>query len=135
MSGEWVRKTRTGGGIARSAAARVGIALELVAAEGPALEHVADRIGRQLHLAGQRALQMIFGAALRAVAESERGRVVPPAPRVVGGAVDDLVAQLRMLEPDADELHEIVRPDPDRHAAHVERFVAEIADADAEDAE
>ena len=40
-----------------------------------------------------------------------------------------------MLEPDADELHQVFRLEPDRQAALVERRVAEIADAQAGDAQ
>ena len=40
-----------------------------------------------------------------------------------------------MLEPDADELHQVVRLEPDRQPPLVERRVADIADAQAGDAQ
>src|SRR5262249_53996721 len=56
---------------------------------------------------------------------------VPPATRIVGGAVEHLVADIGMLEADTDELHQIVRREPDREPAAIDGRVAEIADADA----
>src|SRR5258706_6065304 len=40
-----------------------------------------------------------------------------------------------MLQPDANELHQIGRAQPDRKAALVERLLADIADAQAQDAQ
>ena len=40
-----------------------------------------------------------------------------------------------MLEADADELHQVLRCDPDREPAPVHRGVAEVADANAGDAQ
>src|SRR5215510_7329455 len=78
---------------------------------------------------------MLLGAALRPIAEAEGGGVVPPAARVVGCAVEDFVADVGMLEADADELHEVLRREPDREPPPVDRHIAEVADADAGDAQ
>src|SRR4029077_16555461 len=65
------------------------------------------------------------------VAVAEGGLVVPPTARVVGAAEEDLVAQIRVLKADADELHQVLRAAPDGEPALVHRRVGEIADADA----
>src|SRR5215212_7038160 len=96
-----------------SCLARRHVAFILVAAEWPALEPVADRIGRKLGLSGKRGLAVVFATAFGVITETKRRLVVPPAPVVVGGAIEDLVADVGMLEPDANELHEILRLDPD----------------------
>src|SRR6202035_1750490 len=92
---------------------------------------VADRIGRKRLLLGQRRCDEIFGAAGRAIAVAVGSFVVPPAALVVGGAEKYLVAQVRVLQPDADELHQILRADPDGEPAQIDRRVGEVADADA----
>src|SRR5262249_1256860 len=78
---------------------------------------------------------MLLGAALRPIAEAEGGGVVPPAAPIVGCAVEDFVADVGMLEADADELHEVLRREPDREPPPVDRHIAEVADADAGDAQ
>src|SRR5262249_53458436 len=67
--------------------------------------------------------------------EAEGGRVVPPAARVIGRAIEYLVADLGVLEADADQLQEVLRRDPDRQPTPIDRRVAEIPDADAGDAQ
>src|SRR5262249_56806435 len=89
----------------RSGRGQIRIAVELVAAVGTALVPVADAIGRQRLLRGERGGGVRLGAAARPVAVAERRRVVPPAALVIGGAEEDLVADVGMLEADADELH------------------------------
>src|SRR5215217_6684844 len=76
------------------------VAFILVAAERPALEPVADRIGRKLGLSGKRGLAVVLATALGVITETKRRLIVPPAPVVVGGAIEDLVADVGMLEPD-----------------------------------
>jgi hypothetical protein len=61
--------------------------------------------------------------------------VVPPGALVVGGAIEYLEVNVGMVEPDAAELHQVLRLQPDRKPAMVERHLAEIADPDAGDAE
>ena len=61
---------------------------------------------------------------LRFVAQPVGVGVVPPAPVAFRGAVDDLVVQLGVLEPDPDELQEVARADPDREATPVDRPLA-----------
>src|SRR5205085_8458788 len=108
------------------------VAVELLAAEGAALEEIADRVGLQLGLLGQRVLQIVLGAACRPVAVVVSPVVVPPGALVPGGAVEDLEAQVRVLEADADQLDEVFRLHPDRQPALVERLVAEVADPQAQ---
>jgi hypothetical protein len=69
---------------------------------------------------------VVLAAALRTVAVTKGCRIVPPAARIVGGAEEDLVADVGMLQPDADELEQILRLGPDRQPALVDRRVAEI---------
>src|SRR4029077_9892248 len=115
------------------ALARRGIktAVVFVAAKRAALVPVADPIGRQFFLRLERGGGEIFGATGRAIAVAEGRLIVPPAARVIGAAEEDLVAQIRVLEADADELHQVLRADPDGEPALVDRRVGEIADADA----
>src|SRR6185503_20381340 len=65
------------------------VTIELCAAEGAALEVVADRIGRELGLRRQRLVAEGLGLAGRAVAVVVGGVIVPPAALVVGAAVKD----------------------------------------------
>src|SRR5712691_8845531 len=109
--------------------------VEFVAAKGPALIPLADRIGRQLRVGGERRRAVLLGPALRSVAEAESRAVVPPAACIVGCAVEDFVADVRVLEADADELHEVLRCEPDRQPATVGGRIADIADANAGDAQ
>src|SRR5215471_18538586 len=108
---------------------------EFVAAKGPALVPVADRIGRKFRLRRKRGGAVFLGAALRPIAEAERRAVVPPATHVVGDAIKYFVANVGMLEADADELYKVLRRDPDRESAPVDRHIAEVADADASNAQ
>src|SRR4051794_33631667 len=72
-----------------------------------------------------------LGPAGRAIAEVVGAMVVPPGALVVGGAVQHLEMDVGMLEPDAAQLHEVIRLEPDRKPAVIERDVPEIADANA----
>ncbi len=110
---------------------RPAVAVELHAAERAALIEIADRIGLELGLLRHRVLAKIFAAAGRAIAEVVGAVVVPPGALVVGGAVEDLEMDGGMLEPDAAELHEVFRLEPDREPAVVERLFTEIADPEA----
>src|SRR5262245_1350921 len=107
------------------------VAVELHAAERAALVEVADRVRLQLGLLGKRVLAKILAAAGRAVAEIVGAVVVPPGAFVVGGAIKHLEMDVGMFEPDAAELREVFRLEPDRQTAVIERHLAEIADADA----
>src|SRR4029453_1287099 len=111
------------------------VAVELHAAERAALVEVADRVRFELGLLGHRVFAEIFSAAGRSITEFVGAVVVPPGALVVGGAVEDLEMDTGMIEPDAAELHQIFRLQPDRQAAMVERHLAEIADPDAGHAE
>jgi hypothetical protein len=61
--------------------------------------------------------------------------VVPPCALVVGGAVEDLEAQVGVLQADAHQLGQVLRRYPDRQTALVERLVADVADPEAEHAQ
>src|SRR4051812_13210999 len=104
---------------------------ELCRAERATLKEIADRIGPDLCLfiSGMRAVRL--GLAGRAVAELTGARIVPPARLVVGHAVKDLVADVGMLQADAEELHEIFGRHPDRKPTYVERHRADISDPEA----
>src|SRR5581483_3254988 len=114
-------------------AAPIGVVL--VAAKRTALEAIADRIRRQFGLCRKRLGAEILGAPLRAVAEAAGIGIVPPGRLVVGAAVEDLEADVGMLEPNAQELNQVLRLEPDRQPAFVDGSVADIADAQAGDAE
>src|SRR2546422_1462599 len=85
------------------------VAVELHAAERTALVVIADRIRLQLGLLGHRVLAEIFATAGRPVAEFVGAVVVPPGTLVIGGAVEDFEVNVGMIEPDAAELHQILR--------------------------
>src|SRR5439155_16978002 len=104
------------------------VAIELHAAECAALVEVADRIGWQFCLLRHGVLAKIFGTAVRAIAEIVGAVIIPPGALVVGGAVENLEFDVGMIEPDAAELHQIFRLEPDREPAVIERHFAEIAD-------
>src|SRR5690349_1215749 len=91
-----------------------GVAGELCAAESPALEEVTDRIGLQLGLLGHCVLEEVLSVAGGAIAVVIRLVVVPPTALVPGGAVEDLEAQVGVLEADADQLGQIIGAHPDR---------------------
>src|SRR5580692_9040623 len=78
-------------------------------------------------------LAEIFGAAGRAIAQIDGAMIVPPRALVVGGAVKNFEMDAGMLQPDPAELHQVLRLQPDRQPAMVERLFAEIADPDAGD--
>src|SRR5207253_4930609 len=101
------------------------VAVKLHAVERAALVEIADRVGLQLGLLRHRMLAMVLAAAGRAVAELIGAMVVPPGAFVVRGAVEDLEMDVGMLQPDAAELHEILRLEPDRQPAVIERHLAE----------
>src|SRR4029450_4913947 len=133
------RVSLNGGGYAYAGGPSHGRAFaavaELLAAKWAALIPVADRIGRKFRLCRERGGAVLLGAALWAIAEAEGRAVIPPTARVVGDAVEYLVANLRVLEADANELQEILRRNPDRAPPPVDRHIAEIADTDAGDAQ
>src|SRR5262249_18653259 len=112
----------------------IGIAGIFHAAEAAALQAVTDRIRRQPSLSGERLSAPALGFAHRPIAQAERRLVVPPAPRIGGSAVDPFIAQIGMLETDAQELNQVLRHDPDRQPPLVDRLVADVADADREHA-
>src|SRR5712692_2957698 len=116
---------------ARSGRRPLDAAVEFVAAVRPALIPFTDRIGRQLGVGGERLGAVLLGAALRPVAETEGRAVVPPCAGIVRGAVENLVADVRVLEPDADELYEVLGLQPDRQPALVGGRIGDIADAQA----
>ena len=105
-----------------------------VAAKRPALIAVADRIGRQRGLRGHRLVQEIAGLALRVVAVAAGIAVVPPTVGIVGDAVEDLVADMGVLQPDADKRHQVLGLEPNRQPPPVGRRVADIADPQTGDA-
>ena len=92
-----------------------------VAAIRAALVAVADRVRVKLGLRSHSLIAVVVCAALRVVAEAAGIAVVPPAVRIVGPAVEDLKADVSVLEPDADELHEVLGLEPDRKPPLVER--------------
>src|SRR5262245_57047133 len=112
-----------------------GVAGKFLGAEAAALVVVADRIGCQLGLRSHGFLAKILCPAAGAVAVGIGTAVVPPAAFIVGGAVEDLVLEVGMLEADADELHQVRRAQPDRQSAQIERPVAEVADPEAQHAQ
>src|SRR5216684_4446231 len=120
---------------ARSRRRPLDAAVELIAAIWPALIPFADRVARQLKVGGERLGAVVLGAALRPVAEAKGRAVVPPPARIVGDTVENLVVDVRVLEPDADELDEVLGLQPDRQPALVRRRVGDVADAQAADAQ
>src|SRR5207247_224315 len=108
---------------------------EFVAAIRPALVPFADPIGGQLRFGGKRLGAMVFGATLRPITETKRRAIVPPAARVVGHSIKDFITDVRVFEADADQLHQVLRREPDREPAPVGGYVAHIADANAGDAQ
>src|SRR5215471_1308107 len=70
-----------------------------------------------------------------AAACSRSRSVSLPAAHVIGCPIEYLVADLGVLEADADQLHEVLRRDPNRQPTPIDRRIAEIADADAGDAQ
>src|SRR5713226_4477760 len=104
---------------ARSRRRPLDATVELIAAIWPALIPFADRIARQLKVGGERLGAVVLGAALRPVAEAKGRAVIPPPTRIVRDAVENLVVDVRVLEPDADELDEVLRLQPDRQSTLV----------------
>src|SRR5215813_5007952 len=104
---------------------------EFSRAEGAALKQIADRIGPDLCLLGLGMSAVILRLAGGSIAELMGARIVPPGRRIVRRAVEDLEADIRMLQTDANQLYDILRRDPDRQPAHVERTRADIADSKA----
>ena len=102
---------------------------------GPPWYHSAIGSGCKLGLRSQRLVAKILALALRAIAVAERRLVVPPPARIVRDAEEDLVADVRVFEPDAHELHQVLGLEPDRQSAPVGRNVGQVADPDAGDAQ
>ena len=63
---------------------------------------ICDGIRRMPSLAGEGLLGEILGPSLRTVAETKRRGVVPPRAFIIGSAEKNFVANIRMLEADAD---------------------------------
>ncbi len=74
-------------------------------------------------------LAEILALPYRAIAQLIGAVIVPPGALIVGGAVENLEMDVGMLEPDPAELHHVLRLEPDRQPAMIERHLAEIADA------
>src|SRR5215470_129561 len=105
-------------------------AVEFVAAKGAALVPFADRIGWERGIGLERFVAVVLGAALRPIAEAKGLRIVPEGARIVRRAVEDLADDIGMLEPDADQLQEIFRLEPDRQSPLVSGPIGDVADAD-----
>src|SRR5262245_52040004 len=112
---------------------RVGA--ELHAAEAATLKKITDGIGLELGLLGHGVLAVILGVPRRAIAIVVGLVVVPPGALVAGGPVEDLEAQVRVLEANADELGKILSTEPDRQPALVDGRVAHIADPETQHAQ
>src|SRR5215469_3514323 len=97
-------------------------------AKRAALVIFGDRIGGLAGFGREDCRGVGLGIVLRAITKSLGVRVIVPGTLVAGDAVDDFVADVRMLEPDADELGVVPGADPDRQPALVDRLLAEIAD-------
>src|SRR5215475_2719431 len=102
------------------------VARKLHAAERAALVEVADRVGFQLGLLGKGMLAEILALPGRPIAQLVSAMIVPPGALVVGGAVKNLEMDVGMLESDAAELHHVLRLEPDREPAVIERHLTEI---------
>src|SRR5450755_856637 len=109
------------------------VAVEFDAAEGAALIVVADRIGWKLGLLRHRMVAEILGPPGWALAEIVGAMIVPPAPLVERGAVENFEMDVGALEADPAQLHQILGLQPHRQPAVIERLVAEIPDTDAGD--
>src|SRR5277367_2642417 len=107
---------------------RIGPAVELVAAKRPALVPIADRVGGKPLLSGKRGSGIVLRAAGRTIAVAKRGLVVPPTALVAGRAEEDFITQILVFEPDPDQLHQVLRAQPDRQPPAVGRRIGEIAD-------
>src|SRR5262245_30771369 len=107
------------------------VTAELQAAEAAALKEITDRIGFELGLLGHGVLAVVLGVSCGTVAVVIGPVVIPPAPLVPGGPVEDFEAQVRMFEADADELAKVLGLEPDRQPALVDRLVAHVADPEA----
>src|SRR3569833_1018588 len=105
------------------------IAIILHAAETAALVEVADPIRRHLGLLRHRMFPEHLSSPGRTVAELVGAVIVPPGALVVGRAVQDLEMNVRMVQSDPAELNQVLRLQPDREPAMIERPLAEIADA------
>ena len=112
----------------RSRSSAFHVVAEFSRSEGPALEQITDRIRAYLRLLGLGMRTMVLAFAGRPVAELARPRIVPPRCGIIGRAVENIEADVGMLQHDAEELHDVLRRDPDRQAACIERPRADIAD-------
>src|SRR5262249_41275659 len=104
-------------------------------AEGAALVMLGDGVRRLPSLGREHRVRVGLGIVLRAVAEALGVRVVVPRTLIARHAVNDLVADVGVLEPDANELRVVARADPNRQPAFVDGFRSEVADARAQDAD
>ena len=102
---------------------------------GPPWKKSPTGSGARPASAASACVAVILGAAGGAVAVGVGARVVPPGALVHRDAVEDLVAQIRVLQPDAHELQQILRAQPDRQPAAVHRRIGDVADAQAEHAQ
>ena len=102
--------------------------------EGAALEGLGALV-RHRRLLGEDLGGIVLAAVLGLVAEPLGVAVVVPGRAIVRHAVDDLEAQIGMLDADGHELAEIARGDPDREPALVDGALVHVADADAEHAQ
>src|SRR5690606_5423451 len=109
-------------------AAPAGAVAHLRLDEAAALEDGRPALLRRM--AGQHVGGVVLGAVLGLVAEPVGVGVVPPAALVVGGAVDDLEAEVGAFDADAHEVGEVARADPDAEAAAVDGPHRHVADAD-----
>src|SRR5262245_55106324 len=108
------------------------VAGKLIGTEGPALVEVADRVGAALRLCGQGLLAKVLRLAGRAVAKGIGAAIVPPGALVERGPVENFIFELGMFKPDADQLHKVLRGEPNRQPALIERLLAQVADPEAE---
>ena len=96
---------------------------------------LGDRVGRLPRLSREHRFGKRLRIILRPVSEPLGVGIVIPGTPVVGDAVDDLIANIGMLKPDAHELGVVARADPDRQPTLVDRLRPKIADARAQKAD
>src|SRR5262249_35076921 len=111
------------------------VAAIFVAAEGPALVPITDRVVGQSGLGSKCGIAKIFRAKLWPVAATVGRGIGPPTPFIFRDAVEYLVADVWVFETDAHQLREVLGPHPDGQPAPVDRSVGDIADAQAGDAQ
>jgi len=101
-------------------------------AEWPSLVEVDAVVAGPAAVRGEHCIGIVLRAVEGPLAEPQSVAVVPPGPLVVGHAIDDLVADIGVFEPDANQLHQVARADPDGESPAIHRPFRRIADADAE---